>query len=79
MKSRLYNIYKGNSFGAGGTLSIFYGHTYKELDLADNYEDVQKFAGSNSAKIDHVFAFYYDKNGLSDITVKTRSHLKINK
>lgn len=75
-KSRLYNIYKGNSYGVGGTLAIYYGHTYKDLDLFHDYEEVQGFVGKDIKLIDHVFAFYYDENGLTDITYDIRSSLE---
>ncbi len=77
VKHRLGRIYGGNNYGAGSTLAIFYPElTLKEIDLVRDYTDIEKFVGNDPSKIDHVFAFYYDEKGLSDITTDTRAGLR---
>lgn len=78
IKYRLSRIYGGN-YGAGGTLAVFYPElTMKEIKVVREYVEVEEFVGNDLSKIDQVFAFYFDENGLSDTTDKTRSNLKNN-
>lgn len=77
IKYRLSRIYGGNNYGAGSTIAVFYPErTMQEIDVVRDYQAVEKFIGNDPSKIDRVFAFYYDENGLSDITVDIRFGLR---
>lgn len=76
IKYRLSRIYGGNNYGAGSTIAVFYPErTKEEIDVVRDYQAVEKFVGKDPSKIDRVFAFYYDENGLSNITANIRSRL----
>lgn len=77
IKHRLSRIYGGNNWGSGSTIAVFYPErTMEEINVVTDYRDVEKFVGSDPAKVNHVFAFYFDESGLSDTTVDTRSSLR---
>ncbi|OGE16943.1 hypothetical protein A3F00_02880 [Candidatus Daviesbacteria bacterium RIFCSPHIGHO2_12_FULL_37_11] len=79
IKHRLTRIYGGNNLGAGATIAVFYPElTYKEIDLVRELKDVEKFLRDDPKKIDQVFYFYYDENGLKDQTKEFRLKLKSN-
>lgn len=77
IKYKLSRIYGGSNYGAGATLAVFYPEvTKEEVEFTRDFVLVQKFVSTDPTKIDRVFAFYYDKNGLSDITSDIRTQLK---
>lgn len=77
LKYQLSRIYGGSPYGVGASIAVFYPEVKKEeITLVHNYQDVGEFVGGNLSKIDHVFAFYYDENGLQDRTTKIREELK---
>lgn len=74
---QLSRIYGGNNYGPGATFAIFYPELKKEeINVVRELKDVKKFIASDSAKINNVYAFYFDENGLKDQTQKIRSKLK---
>ena len=78
IKNRLSRIYGGNNLGAGATIAVFYPElTLKDIDVVREFVYVEKFIASDSAKIDKVYGFYYDENGLFDKTPETREKLKL--
>ena len=75
IKYRLSRIYGGNNYGAGATIAVFYPELIKEeINVTREYKDVEIFVENDPAKIDRVFVFYYDKNGLSDKTSEFRAN-----
>lgn len=77
IKYRLSRIYGGNNYGSGSTIAVFYPErTMQEIDVVRDYQAVEKFIRSDPSKIDRVFAFYYDENGLSDRTADIRFGLR---
>ncbi len=79
IKYRLSRIYGGN-LGPEGTISSFYKNLKRqEIKVVHDYVEVEKFVGNDSAKINRVFAFYFDEKGLQDITENFRSQLKEDK
>lgn len=77
IKYILSRIYGGSNYGSGATLAVFYPEVNKEeTEVLRDFMLVEKSVNKDPAKIDRVFAFYYDKNGLSDITSNIRAQLK---
>src|SRR3989344_1152897 len=78
VKYTLSRIYGGNNLGACATIAAFYPDLhYKEIDIVRDIKDVSKFVASDSARINNVFAFYFDEKGLRDQTNKFRSEFKL--
>ena len=48
----------------------------EELKLVYKYGEVEEFIGKDKSKIDRVFAFYFDSNGLRDTTSDIRNELQ---
>ncbi len=77
IKYKLSRIYGGSPWGGGATLAVFYPELKKEeIAVVREYIEVKEFVENDLSKIDHVFAFYFDENGLSDQTAKFRSQLQ---
>ncbi|TSC88497.1 MAG: hypothetical protein G01um10145_900 [Microgenomates group bacterium Gr01-1014_5] len=73
----LSRIYGGNNYGASATMAVFYpGRTKEDVVVARDLVTVEKFTGTDKAKIDRVFAFYFDSNGLRDTTSDIRKELQ---
>ena len=77
IKYQLSRIYGGSPYGGAASITVFYPEIKKEeLLLVRNLVEVESFIGNDPSKIDRVFAFYFDKNGLSDKTQEIRADLK---
>lgn len=77
IKYKLSRIYGGSNYGVTSTLAAFYPELMKEdIELVRDFVLVEKFIAGDSTKINRVFAFYFDKNGLSDITPRIREELR---
>lgn len=77
IKYKLSRIYGGSNYGSNATLAVFYPEiTKEEIEVTRDFALVQKSVGTDQTQINRVFAFYYDKKGLSDITSDIRTQLK---
>lgn len=79
IKYQLSRIYGGNPYGNGSSITAFYPEIKKEeIAVVSNLAEVEKFIGEDPAKINHVFAFYYDEHGLQNKTDIIRAELSAN-
>ncbi|MDP3941268.1 MAG: hypothetical protein Q8Q49_03065 [bacterium] len=76
IQSRFYNIIKDGFYGGRAGFAVFYGYAWDEINYTREYSEVLKFVGKDPKKIDRVFAFSFDDQGLSDMTTKVRTELK---
>lgn len=76
VKYQLSRIYGGNPYGNGSSIAAFYPEIKKEeIAVVSNLTEVEKFIGKDPAKINQVFAFYYDEHGLQNKTDIIRAEL----
>ncbi|OGY09549.1 MAG: hypothetical protein A2782_03325 [Candidatus Blackburnbacteria bacterium RIFCSPHIGHO2_01_FULL_43_15b] len=79
VKYKLSRIYGGSNYGVPATIAVFYPERKKEeLVWATDLVKVEEFIKSDKTRIDRVFAFYYDDNGLWDKTEEVRKKLMAN-
>ena len=77
IKYQLSRVYGGSPYGGAASITAFYPEIKKEeLKLVYKYGEVEEFIGKDKSKIDRVFAFYFDSNGLRDTTSDIRNELQ---
>ncbi len=77
LKYQLSRVYGGSPYGGAASIASFYPEIKKEeLKLVHKYGDVEEFIGKDKTKIERVFAFYFDSNGLRDTTSDIRKELQ---
>lgn len=78
IKYKLSRIYGGNNYGAASSIAAFYPErTMTEIKVVYDWALVLEFIKGDKTKIDRVFTFYFDDNGLKDTTAEIREQLRI--
>lgn len=76
-RQQFYNFFSVGSMPDSTAIAVFYGVDRYDLSLFTDQNELLQNIRDNKTNIGHLYSFYYDENGLNDMTQRTREVLAI--
>lgn len=76
-QQQFYNFFSVGSMPDSTAIAVFYGVDRYDLSLFTDQNELLQNIRDNKTNINNLYSFYYDENGLNDMTQRTREVLAV--